>query len=125
MPPRKQDLTVFQGTNATFLLTFTDDDTDALEDLTGSTIHFRVKRDQSDLEPALIQKSSANPSEILILTQAGATLGQARIFIDPADTESLTAGRLSYDVWLVEASGDRHTAIPPSILELINTNTDL
>ena len=106
MPHQAQNLKIVQGSNKTIRLTATDAAGERV-DLTGSTVHFCVKVLVSD--PAtVIAKVSTIPTQITILTQSGSSLGQADIFIVPADTSGLTAPlKHFYDAWVVFASGDR------------------
>lgn len=69
------------GTDRIITATFYDSAGD-LEDITGHTINFWAWEEGTALEIA----KSTGGSGITILAQTGATLGQAQITIEPADT---------------------------------------
>lgn len=95
---------VTAGDDETFLVTLTDA-AGALLDLTGGTVTARFK--WGDL---VVTKAS--PSGVTILPQSGATLGQARVFLDSADTNAITANRPGMvEVQLLDAAGKRSTPI--------------
>jgi hypothetical protein len=126
------DKEVVQGTNRHYRLTFTspeevDEDTnpEGRVDLTGATVYYRWKLNQNDPNPAEISKSSDVPTEVLLLTQSGDTLGQADVFLVPSDTDSLTPGFHYWDAWVELSDGTRHAAIPPTKVYLIDAITDL
>ena len=97
-----------------------------LQDLSGGTIHFRVKKSvfSSQVE---IAKSSADASEIDLLPQSGDTFGQADIFLDPPDTAGLEPGKHSYDVWAEDIPGtsDDNVLIRPSPFLIERAVTEL
>lgn len=112
----KKDQTLFLGSSKTLRVTVYDDD-GTLLDLTGSTLFFTV-RDNIGAVAAEITKTSADSAEIEILTQSGATLGQADIKLVPGDTSALAVGLHYYDVWIQLAGGERHVVIQPSAFRL-------
>jgi hypothetical protein len=107
---------VIQGTDRHYRLTFTS--TDLIDgtnpegriDLSGATVYYRWKRNQEDGEPAEIALDSDTPTEIDILDQVldPYTMGQADVFLVPADTTGLLTGRHWWDAWAVLASGKTH-----------------
>lgn len=113
---------VIQGTDRRYRLTFTDESGPI--DLTGTTIYYRWKRNQSDANPAEISKSSTTPAEITILAQAGDTLGQCDVFLIPSDTDTLPTGRHWWDAWVQLTTGERYAKLPQKI-KLIDAITDL
>lgn len=72
-------LTIYKGQTWVRRLTVTNVATGAPYDLTGSSISFRGKHRTSDASPLV---SLALGSGVTLLTQAGATLGQADVTID-------------------------------------------
>jgi hypothetical protein len=113
---------IIQGTDQKYRFTFTD--ASGCIDLTASTIYYRWKKYQDDANPAEILKSSSIVTEIEILPQAGATLGQADVFIDPTDTASLPTGWHYWDIWAVLASSKRYAKMPQRV-SLVDAVTDL
>jgi hypothetical protein len=114
--PFKQDTCIYLREDVTYLLTVYDEDGNLL-DLTGSTIRFHVA--PSAGATPVITKISTTVTEIEILTQSGETLGQAKIFINPADTASLSAGVYVYDIWVDLVSGEQKLVVAPSRFEIL------
>ena len=110
-----QPLLVFKGEDKNYTITVVDENGDRV-DLTGWTLEFEVKPKAGDADPASIAKSTG--IGITHLTQSGATLGQATLDFDPADTSGLTAGLYKYDLLAIDGSGNRLVVIPPSTFEL-------
>jgi hypothetical protein len=110
----RTDLSILAGSSKTYRLTIYDEDGDLL-DLTGSTLYFTVRNGANVQQ---FQKISSNPAQIEILTQSGATLGQADVKLVPSDTSALPAGEYKYDAWIVLASSKRYAIIPPSIFRV-------
>jgi hypothetical protein len=113
----RQDLCLPKGSSKTYRLTIYNEQTDPsldpeLLDLTGSTLYFTVKN--SALTTQLFQKVSTSSTQIEILPQTGATLGQADVKIGPSDTSSATAATYTYDIWIVLSSGKRYQIVPNS-----------
>ena len=69
-------------------ITVTDDDTGARTNLTGKTVVFELRKRTG--EAVLISKSVG--AGITLLTQSGATLGQADLVIASGDSASLDVG---------------------------------
>ena len=84
-------------------------------DLTGSTIVFALKGDRDDTAEVL-RLTSADTAEIEILTQSGATLGQAVLKLTSAQTDALTKadGCYWYEVWVTLADGRKDAVIDVS-----------
>lgn len=112
----KQDQCVFLGESKTYLLTVYDEDGELL-DLSGSTVRFHVAPKAGD--PPVITKTSAVPTEIEIQPQSGSTLGQAKIFILPADTSTPGVGVYVYDVWVDLPGGAQKLVVQPSRFEIL------
>ena len=113
-----QPQTIYKGESKKFRLTVVDEDGEAI-DITGSTPHLRVKRDLADADPAVIIKTGT------LLTQSGATLGQADFDFVPGDTSALAPGTYVYDSWIELASGDRHVMAIPSKFSILQPVTFL
>jgi hypothetical protein len=111
----RQDKQIYKGQSATFRITITDEDGERY-DLTGATLYFRVKVSVTTADPALITKVSSTPAQITILAQSGDTVGQAEIYLLPADTTALTAINYVYDVWILKATGEKEPVVPVSAL---------
>lgn len=106
-------LILIRGVSKTLELVVTDAEGKAV-DLTGGKVVMTVKGTVSDTNP-LIQKSSDVP------TQAELTVpreGKAKIYLVPADTQTLAIKSYVFDVWLVLSSGKRFAVIPPSVFEV-------
>lgn len=106
-------LVLVRGTSKTLELVITDADGKAV-DITGAKIVMSVKAAATDAAP-LIQKSSDS------ITQAEVTVpreGKARIYLVPADTQTLAIKSYVFDVWLVLVSGKRFAVVPPSTFEV-------
>ena len=106
------DLEVAQGEDRTLKLSVTDDAGDPF-DLTGSTIFFTVRT--SPKGAALISKSSAVASEILITDASG---GLADIFLTDEDTGGLAVRDHVYDVFVQQADNSRNQVIDVSKLKI-------
>ena len=110
----ENSVSIFRGTSKTLKLTVKDGDGE-LVNLTGSTIHFTVKKNEKCDEHALIQKSSANVAQIEI---PNPTDGTANIYLTPEDTYGLAVGKYKFDVWVILPSTERYVAVPPSVFEV-------
>ena len=110
---------VYKGESKTLQLTILDCERNAV-DLTGATLYFTVKGNLNDCK-VLFQKTSAQASEILILSPA--TDGVAEIYISPSDTSALDAGDYKYDIWVVLSSGKQVPVIAPSLFKVIQPVT--
>ena len=97
---------IFSGDNLKLTVTVKDA-TETLVDLTGATIHFHVRPDATTA--AVITKSSAIATEINILAQTGATLGQFELFLLPADTVSIDTVQYIYGFTIVFSDGTVRT----------------
>lgn len=102
-------ITMTAGTSKTFNLTVTDCDGNPV-DITGARIIFTVKGCVDDTQP-IIQKDSNNPLEIVLTLPR---LGQAQIYLQPADTLNLDPGEYVFDVWVILPSGKRYQVIIPT-----------
>jgi hypothetical protein len=109
-------ITMMLGENRTMVATVSDANGERV-DLTGCVVHFGLKASLA-AETYDIQKVSSDPAEVEILTQTGATLGQANVYLVPADTASLAAGKYFYDLWVVDALGNQYALFEPSQLIL-------
>jgi hypothetical protein len=108
-----------KGTTKTLELTVTDLDDDPI-DITGARVLFTVKEDFEDEFP-LIQKTTDVVAEAVITKPQA---GIAEFFLTPSDTQNLeTEFDYIYDVWVVQASGDRFAVIPPSVFKLQDSVT--
>lgn len=100
---------VVRGTSRTLSLTVSDSHGDAV-DLTGSRVVFTVKCRASEVDPEIFKDSANGALEVAI---TGPTLGQAEVYIQPADTHNLTVGKYVFDVWVILVSGERHLVVGP------------
>lgn len=111
----KLDIDFKSGESRTFRVTITDE-TNTLVDLTGATVKMTVV-DNVDTPTTTIAKTGT------ILTQSGDTLGQADIDFIPSDTSGLARGEYFYDIRVLLASGEIHTAVCPSSFFIVKTIT--
>lgn len=106
-------LLIDQGEDKTFVITATEDD-GSLYGLTGAEIYFLVRRvrDQVIVMDKRTLNAGGSDTQILVLAQSGATLGQAEIYIVPADTTVLDINE-QYEVmcWLVTTANKSKTVI--------------
>jgi hypothetical protein len=108
-------LTVTRGESKTFLITVLDSKKQPV-DITGAKIWFSVKNRIEDAALIIGKRNLAAggvDGQILItLPQTGASIGQATIFIFPADTASLDPCE-SYicDVWLQPLTGGLYQVV--------------
>lgn len=107
-------LEVVKGSSRTLPLEVTDPVTGLAVNLTSSSIYFTVKRKLSDAIP-LIQKTTTLNTEIALTAPR---LGQAEIYLLPADTVRMDIGSYLFDVWVILADGKRHPVVPPSSFEV-------
>ncbi len=127
---REQPRSIVQGEAKSFILTFTSPDLvttanpQGRVDLTGTTVRYCVKEDPGD-ETAIIDKTSDIPTEILILTQSGTTLGRARVFFVPTDTSVHDPGDYFYDAWAILPGDERHATLLPSPFRIIDGVCDI
>lgn len=99
---------IYQGNHKTLQLTITG----TTDDISGWTIYFTVKRNESDPDSeALIAKSTADAAEIKVTDGPNQ---QAEIYLLPDDTRELAAGTYSYDVKVVTDAGNEYTVVGPS-----------
>src|ERR1041385_7741856 len=98
-------LRVVRGTSHSYGLSFDDEDGDP-KDLTDYVIYFRVKKILGDdTDPVLIAKDSTDDTQIFILPQVDATLGQATLYLMPDDTKDIPVGVYNYEVRSVAPDG--------------------
>ncbi len=110
---------IVRGSSKTIELSVVDLDDKAV-DITGARIILSVKRLLNDPVP-LIQKSTDNPVQALITVPKG---GKAEIYLKPADTHNLDpAIDYLYDLWVVQASGDRFVVVPLSTFRVQDSIT--
>lgn len=101
--------TIRRGDTESILLTVTD------TDLTNGKLWFTMKTDHSLSDAnAALQLTSADALEIDIFDP---TEGQARIFIDPEDSEDLDARDYYFDIQLKQSGGAIKTVLD-GILEV-------
>jgi hypothetical protein len=98
---------MFKGDHKTLRLTVIDGNGDAV-DLAGASLIFSLKF-IATASTALIEKTSAKPAEIDILTPT--TNGIAEIFLLPADTTSLRPKVYTFDVQLTDSGGKISTLL--------------
>jgi hypothetical protein len=118
LPPTPLD--GFRGIDRVLRLTVKKVEDASPQDLTGATIELQIKTTAGAADPALLSKSVG--AGITLLSQSGATLGQAEISITAAETQALLARTYKYDVIAV-IGGKRRVLVPPSdfvLKELVN-----
>lgn len=94
-------LSMYRGNTAGYTATVRDEVTNAPVDLTGASLWFTVKRNRSDSDPGLFQKTLGNGIFIMDLAN-----GVAYVEIPPADTISLsTSLRYVWDFQVRNAAG--------------------
>jgi hypothetical protein len=104
-------LTIYKGQSWKRRLTVTSRDTGLPCDITGASIEFTIKSKASDPSPTLKLTTGAG---ITILTQSGATLGQADIECTPDAVMSADEGSYVADVVVVLANDTfRHVVVSP------------
>lgn len=111
----KNAIQVIRGTSKTFELAVVDE-SGGVVNLTGSRVIMTVKRELTDRNP-VIQKDSLVGVAQVELSEPKA--GKAKIYFDPADTQTLDVREYLFDVWVILASGKRYAVVPPSILEIV------
>lgn len=110
-----QPLTLYAGETRLLTVTVVDVDTGAPTSIASAdAIEFQANLYPGAADPPLIAKALG--SGITRLTQAGATLGQFTIALDPIDTQD-RAGRLYYDVVVIVGTA-RHYVVEPSTLTI-------
>jgi hypothetical protein len=102
-------VTIIRGTSKTLELVVTDADGKAA-DLTGAKVIMTVKEHLTDTVP-LVQKTSEVPAQAQVTVPRE---GKARIYLVPADTQTLATKQYVFDVWAVLASGKRFAVVQPS-----------
>lgn len=86
----------------------------AAVDLTGQSLIFSVAT-RAGVTPIFAKKNTAaggGDTQIEVLAQTGATLGQCRVKFAEADTLSLTPGIFECDMWLVTTLGEEIQVVP-------------
>lgn len=109
-------LSMYRGTSKT-LQVAVKDDSGAVVDITGAHLYFTLKKDVRDTQP-VVQKVSTDVAQIEFTAPRS---GVARIYIVPADTQTLDTGIYTFDVLLVLPSGKRYLVVPPTEFELMAT----
>jgi len=102
------EISLYTGDSADFILTVTDDDGDIVK-LTGATIAFTVKDRVGGT--IFIRKTTADSLEIEITEPLA---GKAKIKLQGSDTQELDCKAYVYDVRVELADGFRATVIPPT-----------
>lgn len=97
-------------------------------DLTGFEARFAMKENAVDSAYEIRKNSTANPADVIIDTQSGATLGQYSVFLRPTDTNDgatpLPLGSHVFDSW-VDDGTDRFTVAKLQPLRMIREVDDL
>jgi hypothetical protein len=109
----ENSLSIIRGTSKTLELQVTDAD-GKFVDLTGGKVVMTVKAVATDLNP-LIQKTTDNPAQAEITVPRE---GKARIYLVPADTQTLAIKQYTFDVWFIMASGKRFAVVQPSVFDV-------
>lgn len=103
----KQDLTIPRGDSREYRLEVVDENSNVVN-LTGATLRFTVKKNNSIADPGEFQLTSASAAQILIDDPGN---GKARIFVTNANTQTLEIRRYIYDVQVQPASGGVKTVV--------------
>lgn len=85
-------------------------------DLTGCTIHVRVTAALGGSIVAALSKT--NGVGVTLLTQSGATKGQADVHWDAADSATLDAAVYRHQGWVIDATGEVQPLWLPSPFRL-------
>jgi len=109
-------LHITRGESGTFLLTVTNQTTNVPIDITGAKVWFTVKNRVEDVNAIIAKKNLAAggvDGQILItLPQTGLAIGQAQVFIDPADTAGLDPEQTYWcDAWVQITTNKRYQVI--------------
>lgn len=99
-----------RGARRQFTITVRDQN-NALVDLTGATPYFTVAKKLDATTTEIDLNGTGDPTQCFLLTQAGATLGQYRVILLPADTNSLKSQLYRYDSWVEFSATDRQPVI--------------
>jgi len=104
---------ILKGSSRTYEIRVQDEHCEPVN-LTGCTMYFTVKENQSDIAP-YIQKTSLNALEIEFTDALG---GVARVYLNPADTFNAKVKPYCFDVWLILTTGKRYVIVTPSIFDI-------
>jgi hypothetical protein len=118
---KTKDIRAVRGTTIRLTCTVRDE-RGATVDLTGATVHLRVR---PDLKAAPVIQLSSATAGVVISTQTGATRGQYVATIAHDDTADLPTGDYAWDSWIVTDDGDRFAVVAPSTLTLLAEVTTL
>ena len=112
---------IVRGSSRTIEVKITDLDGVAV-DITGGRVIMALKEYIEDPDDQCkFIKDSNIVTEALITNGTG---GIVRIFLVPSDTHNLTPGfDYVYDIWLVQASGDRFSVVGPSVFKVTESVT--
>lgn len=100
---------VVRGTSRTLVLTVQDSHGDVV-DLTSARVVFSVKCKTSDTTPIIQKDSDVGVGEAEITDP---TQGEAKIYLQPTDTQNMTPGKYIFDVWVILTGGSRHLVVGP------------
>lgn len=106
-----QTIEVFKGQSKTWLLSLKEDPGGGPANLASATLYFTVRKALGDTA-VTFAKTSVVSAEIEIISPE--TDGQAKVFLSPSDTNSLTVGTYVYDMWVKLSSGKSYPIIDPS-----------
>lgn len=117
---KKNKLTMAQGEAKTFRLTFfrlggSATELDDREDITGAIVHLAVKLNRADTTPPLL--ALVSPTNITILAQSGATIGQADVAFVAANTLTLAPNTYSWDAWRVLGADKKRPIFGELVIE--------
>jgi len=101
---KPNEISIGQGETQSLVITVRDIN-DALFDLTGSTLYFRVKYSHTETANLI---SKTNGSGIVLTDPVN---GVATVTLDDTDTENLDPADYVYDFWVVDASLNQFQAI--------------
>lgn len=112
---QRTPIVVVSGATKTLLLTVRDKNKQPV-DLTGAKVWFTVKNRIGDVAACITKKNTAAggvDGQILItIPQTGATKGQVKVFLVPADTAAMDPTESFWcDAWVQLATGERYQVV--------------
>lgn len=100
---------VIRGISRTLVLTVKDSHGEVV-DLTSARVVFTVKCKLSDVDPTILKDSDKGITEVEFTDP---TKGEAKIYLQPSDTQNMKPGKYVFDVWVILAAATRHLVVGP------------
>lgn len=119
----EDSIEVPRGSSRTLEISITDLDGNIV-DITGARVVMTLKEDVRDSAlDCIFVKDTNDPLEAVITNPTG---GIVEISIIPSDTQNLDPGfEYVYDVWLVQATGDRFQVVGPAVFKVTDSVTQI